>query len=157
MQETIDNLPGMNGGERRPLFDTCFLISLFERSSHPKIDFPFGMTSFNMEELMHNIHKIPPHAKENMRHYFKNASNISILDIPVHPGDWKGEEEFVSRVDGMLLRDIPDTSDAVLIAAAIMTHSDVFTKDRHHLYTAVLENHLCDYGINVWKELKDKE
>ncbi len=162
MQDIIDNLPRTNGSEHIPLFDTCFVINLFEKSSHPKIDFPFAMTSFNAEELLHNFHKIPPHAKDNIRHFFKNAASdgnkmISILDIPVHPGQWKAEEEFVGRVDSMLLHDIPDTSDAVLIAAAIMTHSDVFTKDRHHLYTAILGNYLQNHNIHVWKELKDKQ
>jgi hypothetical protein len=159
MQELIDKLPrfDLNNAKNLYLFDTCFLINLFEKSPHPRINFDFAMTSFNAQELMHNIHKIKPFVKDNIRNYLKSANNISILELPIDPGDWKGEKEFVRAVDSALLMEIPDASDAVLIAAAITTNSNIFTKDRHHLYTAMLGNFLQRYNIKVWKELKDKD
>ena len=78
-----------------------------------------------------------------------------VVDVPVHPGDAVGEKAFVNHVDPHLLNIIADPSDAVLIAAALRTGSPVLTKDKHHLFTTVLNNYLNDSGVRVFKEMKD--
>jgi predicted nuclease of predicted toxin-antitoxin system len=80
---------------------------------------------------------------------------LTIININVNPGDRIAEKNFVNSIDPDLLADVPDASDAVLIATAIKTNSIVLTKDKHHLFTTKLENYLNKYNIKVYKEYHD--
>ncbi len=146
----------------RPVFlDTCFLIDVFEKEKQKKLEkfcssHNVFLTSFNAEELVHNIHRIGEKAKEHIRKYLKTA-NISLLEISVSPGNQLHERAFVESVDSELLRHVHDPSDAVLVAAAILTKGTILTKDKHHLFTSTLENFLNKYNIKVFKEFKEAD
>ena len=92
--------------------------------------------------------------KERVRKFFKDT-DIMILDIPVHPGNHEAELVYVQEIDPYLAQDVPDASDAVLVAAAVRTKSIVVTKDKHHLFTVILENYLQRWGLKVVKKLCD--
>ncbi|MFH1972777.1 MAG: hypothetical protein ABIJ18_04850 [archaeon] len=134
------------------LLDTCFIIHSVKNNNKIKIK-NAAITSFNIEELMKVEHKLG-HLKKELRNFLKNTSFV-IVDVPVSPGQWMQEKDFVLAVNHDLLKEVPDASDAVLMAAAIQTQSDVLTKDKHHLFTTKLENFLDAYSIRVYKELKD--
>lgn len=154
MKELVKNLERIDLDKAKGfvLLDTCFIISLLDHNS--KLPLNSATTSFNIEELMHVEHKLNHELKKKLRKFLKNES-LKIINIDVHPGDWKAEKVFVNSVDSELLKHIPDASDAVLLAAAIRTNSVVLTKDKHHLFTVELENFLNKYDLKVFKELKD--
>jgi hypothetical protein len=133
------------------LLDTCFIIDCVMKSKKIKLE-NAGITSFNAEELIHVEKRLK--GKRAMRNFLRNTDFV-LVEVPVSPGYWMQEKEFVESVNHGLLKNIADASDAVLMAAAIQTKSDVLTKDKHHLFTTKLENFLYDYGIRVYKELKD--
>lgn len=158
MKALFDNLPrcSLTSMRNSLLLDTCFIIDSVEH--HRLADLlvhSVAITSFNVEELLHVTRHLHDKVKEALRHFFNTHKDIRILEIPVHPGDRDSEHSFVAGVDERLLKVVADPSDAVLIATAIATKSDVLTKDKHHLFTVKLENFLKEYGINVWKEAKD--
>jgi predicted nucleic acid-binding protein len=127
------------------LFDTCFFI--YELKHHKNLK--GAVTSFNAEEIIHVSHKLSTELKKDIRESMKHH-DISLINIPVHPGNWEEERDYVNSADPDILRLIHDPSDAVLIAAAIkMRAKRVYTRDKHHLYTTVLENYIKDYGIEV--------
>lgn len=139
------------------LLDTCFLANTLSKNNDlvklKKIS-RLAMTSFNAEEFMHIERKLHHEARKAARKLL--AENlITIIDVGVHPGEWKQEKSFVNNIEPKLLATIPDASDAVLAAVAIATTSNILTKDRHHLFTAALENLSNNYKIKVCKELKD--
>lgn len=137
------------------LLDTCFLVDALghnERVGKLLKLKNLAITSFNAEEFLHIERRLPHEIRKRAR---KMLSGLSIIDIDVHPGEWKKEKSFVNDIEPKLLITIPDASDAVLAAAAIVTTSNILTKDRHHLFTAALENLSKDYNIKVCKELKD--
>lgn len=159
MKELIESMKHIPFGSARNmlLLDTCFIVNTLENPNHVKKLLTLknlAMTSFNAEEFLHIEHSLSHEIRKSARKLFTN-NNLMIIDIDVHPGDWKKEKVFVNEIEPKLLKDIADASDAVLIAAAISTRSNVLTKDRHHIYTAVLENLANDYNIKVCKELKD--
>lgn len=159
MKELIENLKHISFSSARSfvLLDTCFLANVFEHAERTKELLKLknlAMISFNAEEFIH-IEKNLPHETRKMARKVFSDKNITIIDIDVHPGEWQTEKKFVNSIEPMLLKKIADASDAVLIAAAISTRSDVLTKDRHHIYTAALENLANEYKIKVCKELKD--
>ena len=133
------------------LLDTCFVIDCALKHKKIKMD-NVGITSFNVQELLKVEHKIK--GKKNLRKFLKDT-NFIVVDVPVSPGYWMQEKDFVRAVNHDLLKNIADASDAVLMAAAIQTKSDVLTKDKHHLFTSKLENFIYAYGVRVFKELKD--
>lgn len=137
------------------LLDTCFIIEMASRGKSIKLK-NLGITSFNVEELLKKEHHLSHVIKKNLRVFLKKT-NFVIVDVPVSPGWRMQEKDFVLAVNHDLLKSVEDPSDAVLMAAAIQTRSDVLTKDKHHLFTTKLENFLYDYGIRVYKELKDLE
>ncbi|MFH1455494.1 MAG: hypothetical protein ABIF40_00925 [archaeon] len=142
----------MNQASNLILLDTCFIIDCISRSN--KVNFSnTGITSFNIEELLHVEHRLG-HLKKPLRKFLKDTEFV-IVDVPVSLGDWKAEKDFVKSVDSGLLQHIADASDAVLIATAVKTQSNVLTKDKHHLFTVELENFVRDWNVKVFKELKD--
>lgn len=140
--------------ERKKLMDTCFVIDLFKRH-HEKIPNKLTMTSFNYEELDYILHKIDDDIRHRIKKYMHHGG-FDVIKIPVSPGNRDSEVLFVDSVNKNLLKHIHDPSDAVLIAAAIKLKCDVLTRDKHHLYTANLENYLNDYGIIVTNNLDVK-
>lgn len=156
MKELLDALPHKTWTITRdvPLVDTCFFLDELHRHRQGELG-GLGLLSFNAEELVH-VSKHLPHLKQQVRKVLKEQSML-VIDVPVHPGDRKGELAFVRHVDPHLLNIIADPSDAVLIAAAMKTHSPVLTKDKHHLFTAALNNYTQDHGVRVFKEMKDYE
>ncbi len=144
-----------DSGTGLPLLDTCFFIYSFEKDREREInDFQFAMTSFNIEELCHVMHKLHESVKKDVRKFLhRHSGNISVLSLPIHPGNRQHEVDFVESVDPEILHHCHDPSDAVLLAAAIKTKSDIYTRDKHHLYTVQLENFLKKYGIKVFNKI----
>ncbi|MDD4878080.1 MAG: hypothetical protein PHO02_03530 [Candidatus Nanoarchaeia archaeon] len=159
MKELIDNLLTMDLAHARNLvfLDTSFFVSCMEHHERMEmlLKVPFiAMTSFNAEEFLHIERNLSHSTRKNARDFIK-AGKIVVVAVDAHPGDWKSERAFVELADPALLMHVHDPSDAVLIAAAIRTHSNVFTKDKHHLFTVELEEFAKQYDIKVYKELFD--
>ena len=155
MKELLQNIKKIKLEDTKNLIllDTCFVIYILEHHKHlDKLkEKNLGLTSFNAEELLHIEHKLKHEDKVMIRKFLKH-SNFCIVEIPVHPGDYEGERSFVNSVDEELLKKVSDPSDAVLIATAIKTKSIVLTKDKHHLFTVVLEEFLKKYDLKVYKD-----
>lgn len=129
------------------LYDTCFIFWMIEQHRLAELLRHEGaLTSFNALELVHVAHR-RPHYKLGVRRYLRSAPLI--VDVPVVPGDRAAERAFVAATDPQLLQHVHDPSDAVLLAAAIRTQSDVVTRDKHHLFTVELENYVQRFGIRV--------
>lgn len=156
MKELLQNIKKIKLEEAKDLIllDTCFVINILEHHKHlDKLkDKSLGMTSFNVEELLHVEHRLKSGDKRIIRNFLKHPK-FCIVDIPVHPGNKEEETSFVKSVDKDLLKEVHDPSDAVLIATAIKTRSIVLTKDKHHLFTCVLESFLEKYSLKVYKDL----
>jgi predicted nucleic acid-binding protein len=159
MKELIKDLRRLSPSKKNTiLLDTCFFIDVFEHHKEDQLDllckkYNVALTSFNAEELVHVDNKLS-HLKHEIRKFLK-YTDLKILEIPVHPGDHDGEKSYVRSVDPYLAYDVPDPSDAVLIAAAIKSKAHVLTKDKHHLFTVKLENYLNKYGLKVFKDFHE--
>jgi PIN domain nuclease of toxin-antitoxin system len=161
MKELFDRFKRINLKDAKDLLliDTCFFISIFEHKDHLK-DFmrlkDKAMTSFNVMELIKVDHKLK-HMKHDIRKFLEESKGeeMVIVDVDVHPGNREKEVQFVNSIEPELLRYCKDPSDAVLIATAIKTNSIVLTKDKHHIFNAILENFANKHHIKVFKELKD--
>ena len=142
--------------EKSVVLDTCFIIYEIEnqRESH-LIDFCENnlviLTSFTLEELEHVSKKLG-HEKRRVKDFLKRA-NINFVKVPISPGDVDGERAYVDSFDEDLLSRVHDPSDAILVVAAIKSGSDILTRDKHHLFTSVLENKLKEYDIKVFNDL----
>ncbi len=137
------------------LIDTCEIINLFENNREEELlDSSVAVCSFNRDELtkITHRHSLNIHLRHTIRKFFREQM-IKIIEVPVVPGNREQEKEYVNSIDSKLLILIPDPSDAVLAACAFANRADIITKDRHHLYTAKLENLLNKYKINVKKKL----
>ncbi|MGV8086422.1 MAG: PIN domain-containing protein [Candidatus Woesearchaeota archaeon] len=161
MKEIFEKLPKKELSETHNmiLIDTCFFIHTFEHQKDAKLKelvqkFDVAMTSFNVEEFLFKEHSVDERVREYARKFLKSHP-ITIINIDVHPGNRISEKEFVNNADPDLLAEVPDASDAVLMAVAIKTKSTVLTKDKHHLFTVKLENYLKKYNIEVHKEYHD--
>jgi predicted nucleic acid-binding protein len=154
MKELVDKLKhvSVDEAEGLVLLDTCFIFSHLEHKE--LLPEKFATTSFNAEELVHVTTHHLGKMKRRVRDFLKK-SNIVVVDIDVSPGSCDNEKEYVSSVDADLLKHIADPSDAVLIATALRTKSNVLTKDKHHLFTSDLINYLSDKGVKVHRELRD--
>ncbi|MEK6887120.1 MAG: PIN domain-containing protein [Nanoarchaeota archaeon] len=137
------------------LFDTCAIIHLFENNKEEELlDSSSAVCSFNRDELtkVTHRHSLNIHLKHTIRKFFQEHK-IKIIEVPVIPGQREQEKEFVNSVEPELLRLIPDPSDAVLAACAFENRANIVTRDRHHLYTARLENLFNKFNIKVEKKL----
>lgn len=159
MKELLESIPHVKLEKARNLvlLDTCFLANILtnnkELAKLKKIS-NLAMTSFNAEEFIHIERKLHHETRKAARKFLEE-NLITIIDVDVHPGDWKKEKSFVNSIEPKLLATIEDASDAVLAAVALETKSNILTKDRHHLFTAALNNLSSNYKIKVCKELKD--
>jgi len=164
MKEIFQALPHkefreLSQASKYVLLDTCFFIHTFEHQKEHQLKelvekFDVAMTSFNAEEFLLKEHVVDERVREYARKFLKTHP-ITIININVHPGNRIAEKEFVNSIDSSLLAEIPDASDAVLIATAIKTGSTVLTKDKHHLFTVKLENYMNKYKLEVYKEYHD--
>jgi predicted nucleic acid-binding protein len=135
------------------LIDTCAIIYLFENNQEAfLLRDDVAVCSFNRDELIAVTHRhtVNTHLKHRIRRFFDSFA-IRIIDIPVIPGEREKEKIYVDSVNKELLRLIPDPSDAVLAACALKEHAHILTRDRHHLYTAKLENMFQKNNIAVMK------
>ena len=141
-------------GEEQPQYflDTCFLYWVFEHN-HVKelLDFCekniVAITSFNAEEFIHHSKDVQSEIRVHFRTFIKEGGRLFYHTIPVSPGDREGEKEYVRSYDNQLLELIPDPSDAVLIVAVLKEKANVITRDKHHLFTTVLENYLEEKAL----------
>lgn len=163
MKEIFDPMPhvtvhDLSKTKDALLVDTCFLIYALEGRQGKLLRLMHGhklyLTSFTLQEFDHIKHRIDEKVRERARSFFRHQQ-LPILDIPPRPGNRKSEGKYVNSVQPSLLIDVPDPSDAVLIAAGIATGASILTRDRHHLYTARLENHLRAHDISVYKDFHE--
>ena len=134
------------------LLDTCFIVYEIKQGNQKKLEEfceknDVRITSFNMAELEH-VEKHLPHDKKHINKFLKNT-NLPTIELDVKPGEHQQEKDYVNKVDNDLLRIIQDPSDAVLVACAIENRCDVLTRDKHHIFSAELENKLNEYGIEI--------
>jgi predicted nucleic acid-binding protein len=162
MKEIFDSLPKTNLSENDLiLIDTCFFIHSFQHQNEKELaklcaGEKVAMTDFNVNEFLHVEHKIDERVRENARKWLKKNPCLMVLQTGIHPGDKQGERAFVEMTEPRLLEEVEDPSDAVLMAAAIKTHSTVLTRDRHHLFTVKLENYLREFDLKVYNSFKMK-
>ena len=161
MKEVFASLPRKELADayQHVLIDTCFFIHTFEHQKDHQLrelaeKYHVGMTSFNVEEFLFKEHVVDERVREYARKFLKSHP-ITIINIDVHPGNRESEKRFVNMADPDLLKEIPDASDAVLMAVAIKTESTILTKDKHHLFTVKLENYIKKYNLEVYKEYHD--
>jgi len=153
MKELITNLETTE--KTNYLLDTCFLIYELENNNTKKLEEfckknSVAMISFNLEELEHVSKKISNHFKDHLRKFLKEKLIKKII-VEVHPGNRESEENYVKNIDERLLELIPDHSDAVLIAKAFEIQANVLTRDKHHIYTTILENY--EHNIQILNNL----
>lgn len=149
MKELFDSLKHVDSVDGYIFLDTCFVFYLLENNISLKKEFNYAISSFNVEELIvHHKDKI------GLRRFVKSYPFV-VVDVDVHIGDWDSEKKFVNSVDKDLLKYVKDPSDAVLMAVAVKNNSSILTRDKHHLFTVVLENFLKKYKLKVIKEIKD--
>lgn len=166
MKEVFEKLPHIahtdEDAKQVILLDTCFFIHTFEHQKEHELKllmdrYKVAMTSFNVEEFLYNEHRVDERVREYARKFLKRCPEFTVITIPVSPGNRQAEKDFVHGVDPTLLAQVPDASDAVLMATGIVTQSTILTKDKHHLFTTKLENYLQKYDIAVHKEFHDIE
>jgi len=137
------------------LIDTCEIIRLFEENKEKELlKKDVAVCSFNRDEatILSHRHSINVHLRHKMRKFFE-SNDVVVIDVPVKPGNRVEEMTFVQSVNPLLLKIIPDPSDAVLAACALQHDADIVTRDRYHLYTTQLESLFSKNGINVSKKI----
>ena len=142
------------------LLDTCLIIyEILGQRENKLIKFceenNVLITSFNVEELKHVMKKLG-HEKKKIKHFLENAK-ITIIDVPVSLGEIEKEKKYADKTNTELLKKIKDPSDAVLVTAAIKSASDIITRDKHHLFTTILEEELKEYGLTIYNDLSKYE
>lgn len=139
------------------LLDTCFVYYMFNNDHIKKLirfcqNNDVGMTSFNLEELDFNHHKLKGHTVHHLRDFLKKKY-ISRVDIPVFPGNPQAEKNYISKFDLEILNVIKDPSDAVMFVAALIIGASIITRDKHHVFTAAAENYSEKYKIEILNNL----
>jgi len=162
MKELLENLKSIEVSDAKgyTLIDTCAFIHIFEH--HDKIakfkkqisNGKFGITSFNIEELMYVEHKLHDNIKNEIRHFLKNEKKhydgLKIININVHPGNINSEKKFIANVDTELLQIMnQDFSDGVLFAVAVKIGGDIITRDKHHIYNQIAETYANKHCIDI--------
>jgi hypothetical protein len=155
MKELFEKLPKLADESPDYFLDTCFLYWVFEHN-HVNELHEFcernivSITSFNSEEFIFHSKDVHSDVRVHFRTFVKKKPKLYFHVIPVSPGNNYEEIKFVDSIDPELRKLIPDTSDAVLIAEAINKKANVLTRDKHHLFTTVLEDYLVDKHIKVF-------
>lgn len=146
--------------KRTVLLDTCFIIYELDNGKEKKLEnflknHEAYITSFNFLELKHVAHK-QEHIHKALKRLL-DSDTLKVISIDVKPGEREKEVIYANKTDSKILQIIQDPSDAVLIAAAIKSRSDVLTRDKHHIFKAVLENQLKEYKIQVYNDINTYE
>ena len=155
MKELFDKFPVLEKDQHPEyLVDTCFVYYLFEHRHEKEFikfceDHVVAITSFNQEEFLFHAHHVNHTVKERFRHFVKTGARLHTVAVPVSPGNPDAEKEYIRSIDPKLLEIIPDPSDAVLCAAALVLKANVLTRDKHHLFTAALENYASEHHLAV--------
>ncbi len=154
--ERLDSVSAEDARSKRSvLLDTSFLVYMLEKNPTALSafceDFFVLMTDFNLLELA-NMEK-HNHGVKRLAKKFLETKPLKMLLTGINPGDWEGEKRFASNADPGLLKHVHDPSDAVLVAAAIRSKSYVLTRDKHHLFTAELENKISEYNIRIFNDI----
>lgn len=155
MKEIIEKLPEVTKADY--LLDTCFLLYFAANNRLKKLkefceNHKVAISSFNAEEIEHVQKKIAGPTTHHLRDFLKTAK-LSLIKTPVHPGNMEAEKDYVVKFDNEVAKAVPDPSDAVLLVEALRTGATLLTKDKHHLFTAAVENLSDDYNVEVIKEL----
>ncbi|MFC1740920.1 PIN domain-containing protein [Nanoarchaeota archaeon] len=151
MKELISALE--EGSDVDYLLDTCFVLFMIERGHTHKLESfcennKVGMSSFNLAEIDHVHRGLKGTVNHHLRDFLKKRLIVNVL-VDVRPGEREREKEYVSDFDEDFLRLVRDPSDAVLLVQALRLHATVLTRDKHHIFTAVAENYVGQYGISV--------
>jgi predicted nucleic acid-binding protein len=138
------------------VLDTCFVIYELLNQNESRLlrfceDNVVILTSFNLDELLFVSKKLN-HNKKRVKDFLGRAK-LNFVKLPVRPGDIACEKKFVSDFSSDLLSKVHDPSDAVLVVAAILSRSDILTRDKHHLFTSVLNSELDSYGLSVFNDI----
>jgi len=154
MKEILNSLQQSN--EVDYLIDTCFFVDVFKKDKVKKLvkfceNNKVGMSSFNLNELNHIHHHFQGQMNHHIRHFLKEKLLFN-SPVNVFPGDREGEKKYITDFDEHILTIVPDPSDAVLFVQAIKLTANILTKDKHHIFTAVAENYINKYKINILKE-----
>ena len=152
MKELFEALPKVTSADY--ILDTCFVYYVFEHQKEKElIDFcndnSVAISSFTVEEILYHSKDVNHIVRNRLRHLIKNNILLGVIDIPVHPGNFDEEIGYVVGVDERLLHLIPDHSDAVIAALAVRIHAHLITRDKHHLFTVVLEDYFKNKGLEV--------
>ena len=141
------------------LVDTCFIYHIFQDHEKAFVDFcknhSVGITSFNVDEVLFHSHDVNHHIRNRLRSAIKEGLFLTVIDVPVSPGNPFAEKSFIEQVDAPLVNIVPDPSDAVLAAVAKSVHAHVLTRDKHHLFTSLLENYFQENGLQVLNNLPE--
>ena len=142
------------------LLDTCLIVHELLGQREKKLlrfceENNVLITSFNVEELQKVTKKLG-HEKKKIKHFLEQAK-ITIIDVPVSLGETKKEKKYADETNKELLKKIRDPSDAILVAAAIKSASDIITRDKHHLFTMTLEEEIKEYGLAVYNDISKYE
>ncbi|HII71877.1 TPA: hypothetical protein HA265_03940, partial [Candidatus Woesearchaeota archaeon] len=98
MKELVE---GLEKSERVDwLLDTCFLIHEFSAGRVKELsEFctreNVGMSSFNLLELEHVMHRLPGPISHHVRDFLKQRL-VKNVEVGVEPGDREGEKRYVS-------------------------------------------------------------
>ena len=143
------------------LVDTCFLYWVFEHQHEKQFrdlctTHLVALSTFNIEEFLYHAHHVNEHVRSRLRKELKdNQLRLYKLIQDVHPGNPQEEYDYIKRNQPDLLELIPDNSDSILVIAGIQTKAHILTKDKHHLFTAQLNNYLLEKGIQIYKNIYD--
>lgn len=148
--------PSLFRSKKSVVLDTCFVIhELLNQKEARLLDFCEDnvviLTSFNLEELLFTSKKLG-HNKKRVKDFLGRAK-LNFVKLPVSPGNAVEEKEFVNNFSSDLLFKVHDPSDAVLVVGAILSGSDILTRDKHHLFTSVLNSELDSYGLSVFNDI----
>lgn len=136
------------------IMDTCFILYELEEGREKKLEefcktHLVIMSSFNLEELG-KVEKRVHNIKVAVRKFLQK-NLIKKLNLDVHIGEYDREKEFSGD---SLVKEIQDPSDAVMVKAAILTKSDILTRDKKHVFNAHVEDVLAKEGISVLNKLQ---
>ena len=161
MKELFEKLPEITNPQI--LIDTCFIYWVYE-NQHEKQFHEFcnkhkvALTSFTIEELIYHAHHVNKHARSRLRKELKEKNlQLHKYSQPVHPGKPQEQKNYIQKHQPELLEIIPDNSDSILVIASIQTKANILTRDKHHLFTAQLNNYLQEKNIQVYNNISEIE
>lgn len=141
--------------EKTTILDTCYIIYELEKQKEKELlnfceNNKTILISFTEQELIHVTKKLK--IKKKIKDFLNKAKLIKIK-IPVEPGEYEKEREYVNNYDEKLLQKIKDPSDAVLAVSALKSNSNILTRDKHHLFTETLENEFNKYNLQIINDM----